>query len=129
MAIDSGLRVKKMDRKRLLSDLFAVNTHNTNVFSKVTLVGTLFTCVAGAIMHFSCTTMLRYFVKSGATKEAHDIMILFFIETMVTTALCNIGMFMVCISLFVAIIKGKTCLPKRYCKYDSFNACSVLPNP
>lgn len=88
---------------------------NAKILSKVVLVGTLFTCVAGAIMHFSCTTMLWYFVKSGATKEAHDIMISFFTETMVTTALCNIGVFMVCISLFIAIIKGKTCLPKWCC--------------
>ena len=88
---------------------------NAKVLSKVTLVGTLFTCVAGAIMHFSCTTMLWYFVKSGATKEAHDIMISFFTETMVTTAMCNTGVFMVCVSLFIAVIKGKTCLPKWGC--------------
>ena len=88
---------------------------NAKVLSKVTLVGTLFTCVAGAIMHFTCTTMLWYFVKSGATKEAHDIMISFFTETMVTTAMCIIGVFMVCVSLFIAVIKGKTCLPKWGC--------------
>lgn len=88
---------------------------NAKVLSKVTLVGTLFTCVAGAIMHFTCTTMLWYFVKSGATKEAHDIMISFFTETMVTTALCIIGVFMVCVSLFIAVIKGKTCLPRWGC--------------
>ena len=88
---------------------------NAKVLSKVTLVGTLFTCVAGAIMHFSCTTMLWYFVKSGATKEAHDIMISFFTETMATTAMCIIGVFMVCVSLFIAVIKGKTCLPKWGC--------------
>ena len=85
------------------------------VLAKVTLVGTLLTCVAGAVMHFSCTTMLWYFVKSGATQEAHDIMISFFTETMVTTAMCNIGVFMVCVSLFIAVIKGKTCLPKWGC--------------
>ena len=88
---------------------------SSKVLSTVTLVGTLFTCVAGAIMHFSCTTMLWYFVKSGATKEAHEIMISFFTETMVTTAMCNIGVFMVCISLFIAVIKGKTGLPKWCC--------------
>lgn len=99
---------------------------NTKVLSKVTLVGTLFTCVAGAIMHFSCTTMLWYFVKSGATKEAHDIMISFFTETMVTTALCNIGVFMVCISLFIAVVKGKTCFPKWSCVVNTIPLTLVV---
>lgn len=80
--------------------------------SKVVLVGTLLTCVAGAVMHFTCTSMLWYFVKSGATKAAHDIMLSFFMETVVTTAMCNIGVFMVCIPLLATVAKGKTCLPK-----------------
>lgn len=80
--------------------------------SKVVLVGTLLTCVAGAVMHFTCTSMLWYFVKSGATKAAHDIMLSFFMETAATTAMCNIGVFMVSIPLLVTVAKGKTCLPK-----------------
>lgn len=80
--------------------------------SKVVLVGTLLTCVAGAVMHFTCTSMLWYFVKSGATKAAHDIMLSFFMETVTTTAMCNIGVFMVSIPLLVTVAKGKTCLPK-----------------
>lgn len=39
----------------------------------------------------------------------------FFTETMATTAMCNIGVFMVCIALFATVIKGKTCLPKWTC--------------
>lgn len=80
--------------------------------ANVTLAGALLTCIPGAVMHFSCTTMLWYFVKSGATKEAHDIMLSFFTENIVATAMCNIGVFMVCIALFVAVVRGKTCLPK-----------------
>lgn len=83
--------------------------------SRVVLVGTLLTCVAGAVMHFTCTSMLWYFVKSGATKAAHDIMLSFFLETSVTTAMCNIGVFLVCIPLLVSVAKGKTCLPKWAC--------------
>lgn len=79
------------------------------------LAGALLTCIPGAVMHFTCTSMLWYFVKSGATKEAHDIMLSFFTETIVTTAMCNIGVFMVCIALFVAVVRGKTCLPKWTC--------------
>lgn len=94
--------------------------------SKVTLVGSLLTCVSGAVMHFSCTSMLWYFVKSGATKEAHDIMISFFTETMVTTAMCNIGVFMVCISLFIAVVRGKTCLPKWCCVVNTIPLTLVV---
>jgi len=81
----------------------------------VTLVGALLTCVAGAVMHFTCTSMLWYFVKSGATKEAHDVMLAFFTETMATTIMCNAGVFMVAITLFVMVVRGKTCLPKWAC--------------
>ena len=80
--------------------------------SKVVLAGTILTCVAGAVMHFTCTSMLWYFVKSGGTKAAHDVMLAFFSETAVTTAMCSIGVFLVSIPLMIAVAKGKTCLPK-----------------
>ncbi len=83
--------------------------------ANVTLAGALLTCIPGAVMHFTCTSMLWYFVKSGATKEAHNIMLSFFMETSVTSAMCNIGVFMVCIALFTAVVRGKTCLPKWAC--------------
>lgn len=81
----------------------------------ITAAGALLTCVAGAVMHFTCTSMLWYFVKSGASEEAHRIMLSFFTETLATTAMCNIGVFMVCIPLFISVIRRKTCLPKWCC--------------
>ena len=81
--------------------------------SKVVLVGMILTCVAGAVMHVSMTSMLWYFVKFGATQQAHDIMLSFFFESIVTTAMCNTGVFMVSIPLLVSVAKVKTCLPKR----------------
>lgn len=83
--------------------------------AQIVLVGAILTCVAGAVMHFTCTSMLWYFVKSGATPAAHEIMLSFFLETAVTTALCNIGVFFVNIPLLVTVAKGKTCLPKWAC--------------
>ena len=41
-------------------------------------VGTAFTCVAGAVMNFTCISMLWHFVKAGATKQAYEIMLVFF---------------------------------------------------
>ena len=81
----------------------------------VTAIGTMLTCVAGAVMHFTCTSMLWYFVKSGATKEAHDVMLTFFFETAGTSVMCNIGVMLVAIPLFILVLKGKTCLPKWAC--------------
>lgn len=83
--------------------------------SLVTLAGALLTCIPGAVMHFTCTSMLWYFVKSGATKAAHDMMISFFIETSVTTAMCSCGVFLVCVPLLITVAKAKTCLPKWAC--------------
>ncbi len=83
--------------------------------ANVTLAGALLTCIPGAVMHFTCTSMLWYFVKSGATREAHDIMLAFFMETSITTLMCNAGVMMVCIALFVTVARGKTCLPKWAC--------------
>jgi len=83
--------------------------------ANVTLAGALLTCIPGAVMHFSCTSMLWYFVRSGATKEAHDIMLSYFMENIATTAMCNAGVFMVCIALFVTVVRGKTCLPGWAC--------------
>lgn len=80
--------------------------------SKVALAGALLTCIPGAVMHFTCTSMLWYFVRSGATKAAHDVMLSFFMETAATTLMCNTGVFLVCIPLLITVAKGKTCLPK-----------------
>ena len=75
-------------------------------------IATAFICVAGAVMHFTCTSMLWYFVRSGATAQAHEVMLSFFFETAATSALCNIGVFMVSITLFVAVFRRKTCFPR-----------------
>ena len=83
--------------------------------AKIVQVGTALTCVAGAVMHFTCTSMLWHFVKGGATEQAHGIMLSFFVETSATSAMCNIGVFMVGVTLFVAVFRKKTCLPKWAC--------------
>ena len=83
--------------------------------ARVVQVGTALTCVAGAVMHFTCTSMLWHFVKAGATEQAHHIMLSYFFETSVTSALCNIGVFLVCGALFVAVFRKKTCFPKWAC--------------
>lgn len=83
--------------------------------ARIVQIGTAFTCVAGAVMHFTCTSMLWHFVKAGATKQAHEIMLSYFFETCATSAMCNIGVFMVCITLFIAVFKEKTCFPKWAC--------------
>ncbi|MBP3650784.1 MAG: hypothetical protein J6K73_13505, partial [Clostridia bacterium] len=53
--------------------------------------------------------------KAGATEQAHSIMLSFFFETCATSAMCNIGVFMVCVALFINVFKQKTCLPKWAC--------------
>lgn len=83
--------------------------------ARVVQVGIALTCVAGAVMHFTCTSMLWHFVKAGATEQAHEIMLSYFFETSVTSAMCNIGVFMVCVTLFLAVFKRKTCFPKWSC--------------
>lgn len=83
--------------------------------ARVVQIGTAFTCVAGAVMHFTCTSMLWHFVKAGATKQAHEIMLSYFFETFATSTMCYIGVFMVCITLFVAVFNHKTCFPKWAC--------------
>lgn len=97
--------------------------------ANVTLVGALLTCVAGAVMHFTCTSMLWHFVKAGATKDAHDIMLTFFFETAVTSAMCNIGVFLVAIPLLILVAKGKTCLPKWACLINTLPLTLVAAIP
>lgn len=83
--------------------------------AQIVQVGTALTCVAGAVMHFTCTSMLWHFVKAGATEQAHSIMLSYFFETCATSAMCNIGVFLVCVTLFIAVFKQKTCFPKWAC--------------
>lgn len=80
--------------------------------ANIVLVGTLLTCIPGAIMHFTCTSMLWYFVKLGGTQLAHEVMLSFFTETAITTLMCNLGVFLVTIPLLINVVKGKTFLPK-----------------
>jgi hypothetical protein len=83
--------------------------------ARIVQVGTALICVAGAVMHFTCTSMLWHFVKAGATEQAHSIMLSYFFETCATSAMCNVGVFMVCFTLFINVFKQKTCLPKWAC--------------
>ena len=93
--------------------------------ARVIQVGTALTCVAGAVMHFTCTSMLWHFVKAGATKQAHEIMLSYFLETSVTSAMCNVGVFMVCITLFLAVFRKKTCFPKWACLVNTISFTMV----
>lgn len=83
--------------------------------ARIVQVGMALTCVAGAVMHFTCTSMLWHFVKAGATEQAHSIMLSYFFETAATSAMCNMGVFLVCVTLFIAVFKQKTCFPKWAC--------------
>ena len=83
--------------------------------ARIVQVGTALTCVAGAVMHFTCTSMLWHFIRSGATEQAHSVMLAYFFETCATSAMCNIGVFMVCVTLFVAVFRQKTCFPRWAC--------------
>lgn len=89
--------------------------------ARVVQIGTALTCVAGAVMHFTCTSMLWHFVKAGATKQAHEIMLSYFFETCVTSGMCNIGVFMVCVTLFVTVVRGKTSFPKWACLVNTIS--------
>ena len=93
--------------------------------ARVVQVGTALTCVAGAVMHFTCTSMLWHFVKAGATKQAHEIMLSYFLETSVTSAMCNVGVFMVCITLFLAVFRKKTCFLKWACLVNTISFTMV----
>ena len=93
--------------------------------ARVIQIGTALTCVAGAVMHFTCTSMLWHFVKAGATKQAHEIMLSYFLETSVTSAMCNVGVFMVCITLFLAVFRKKTCFPKWACLVNTISFTMV----
>lgn len=97
--------------------------------ARLVQVGTALTCVAGAEMHFTCTSMLWHFVRAGATEQAHGIMLSYFFETAATSALCNIGVMLVCITLFAAVCKGRTCLPQWACVVNALPltlVCGIL---
>jgi len=82
-------------------------------YARTAQIGAVLTAVAGAVMHFCCTTMLWYFVESGGTQEAHRLMLrFFFAAASVPTLMCNTGVMLVCIPLLTAVAKGKTCLPR-----------------
>lgn len=66
-------------------------------------------------MQFTRTSMLWHFVKAGATEQAYSIMLRYFFETCATSAMCNIGVSMVCVTLLIAVFRKKTCLPKWAC--------------
>ena len=87
--------------------------------ARIVQIGTALTCVAGAVMHFTCTSMLWHFVKAGSTPQAHEIMLSYFFETAITSAMCNIGVFMVSITLFVSIFKSISIFDSLESKYSA----------
>ena len=52
-------------------------------------------------------------------------MLSYFFETCVTSGMCNIGVFMVCVTLFVTVVRGKTCFPKWACLVNTISFTMV----
>ena len=95
--------------------LYLMQKPKAKIASVVTLVGTLLTCIAGAVMHYSATSMFWYFVESGLSEQAYSVMYAYFMETMPISVMCNLGVLLVCVSLFISVLREKTVLPRWAC--------------
>ncbi len=69
--------------------------------------------------------MPGYFQIANILKQAHEIMLSYFFETCVTSGMCNVGVFMVCITLFLGVIRKKTCFPKWACLINTITFTMV----
>lgn len=95
--------------------LYLMQKAKAKISAIITLVGTLLTCIAGAVMHYSATSMFWYFVESGLSEQAYSVMFAYFMETMPISVMCNLGVLLVCVSLFISVIREKTALPRWAC--------------
>ena len=97
--------------------------------ARIVRIGTALTCVAGAVMHFTCTSMLWHFVKAGATEQAHGLMLTYFFETAATSAMCNVGVMMVAVTLLLAVYRRKTAFPRWACLVNTLPLTLVAAIP
>ena len=85
----------------------------------IVLISSAVFIIPGVAHHVFCGAAEWFYIKMGMTEEARQTIIKFFKDTSSTMIVCYIGMAVFAVTLFIAVVTGKTDLPRWACIFNS----------
>ena len=85
----------------------------------IVLISSAVFIIPGVAHHVFCGAAEWFYIKMGMTEEARQTIIKFFKDTSSTIIVCYLGMAVFAVTLFIAVVTGKTDLPRWACIFNS----------
>lgn len=85
----------------------------------IVLISSAVFIIPGVAHHVFCGAAEWFYIKMGMTEEARQTIIKFFKDTSSTMIVCYLGMAVFAVTLFIAVVTGKTDLPRCACIFNS----------
>ncbi len=85
----------------------------------IVLISSAVFIIPGVAHHVFCGAAEWFYIKMGMTEEARQTIIKFFKDTSSTMIVCYLGMAVFAVTLFIAVVTGKTDLPRWACIFNS----------
>ena len=85
----------------------------------IVLISSAVFIIPGVAHHVFCGAAEWFYIKMGMTEEARQTIIKFFKDTSSTMIVCYLGTAVFAVTLFIAVVIGKTDLPRWACIFNS----------
>ena len=96
------------------------------VYSTILLIAMAIFFVFVVAHHIFCGVTEWFYIRQGATEEARLTIMDFFKKTSIAMVLCYVGLFVFCVTLFIAVVSGATPLPQWACVFNTLPIFIVL---
>ena len=88
-------------------------------FAVIVLISSAVFIIPGVAHHVFCGAAEWFYIRMGMTEDARQTIIKFFKDTSSTMIVCYIGMAVFAVTLFIAVVTGKTDLPRWACIFNT----------
>ena len=100
----------------------------SKVISVIVLIGIGLFMSFGVAHHVFCGVAEWFYIRMGMTEDARQAVVKFFKDTSITMIMCYVGLLLLGITVFIAVVTGSTDLPRWACiiNYIPF-ALALMP--
>lgn len=90
----------------------------SSIYAGILLVSAVLFFIPGTAHHVFCGAVEWFYIRLGRTEEARTVIVEFFKKTSVTMIACYVGLVIFSVTLFVAVVTGRTALPVWACIFN-----------
>ena len=92
--------------------------HQNKIMSILSLIGGMMSAILGAVYHVIYVVAVWYYIKGGMTLNSYELFQNIFDANNLLMTICGLGFTLLGVVLFIAVVKGKTNLPKWACIFN-----------